>query len=240
MGMGQGVPEGFSDDIEFNPGGLAVVWAEENTRDSIFAAMRRREVYATSGTRPVVRFFGGWEYPGNLCERADFVKAAYAGGVAMGQDLPERSGATFSAPRFAVWALQDPGTESTPGTPLQRIQIVKGWFEDGEVHERVIEVAGGENDASVEPSTCTARGAGARQLCSVWTDPGFDSEVPAFYYARVLENPTCRWHQYQCLESGVDCSTPEAVPEGFAECCSEAVPKTVQDRAWTSPIWYTP
>ncbi len=240
MGMGEGVPEGFSDDIEFNPGGLAVVWAEENSRDSIFSAMRRREVYATSGTRPVVRFFGGWEYPGNLCERSDFVEAAYAGGVAMGQDLPARSGATFRAPRFAVSALQDPGTKSVPGTPLQRIQIVKGWLEDGEVRERVIEVAGGDNDASVEPSNCQARGAGDRQLCSVWTDPDFDPEMPAFYYARVLENPTCRWHQYQCLESGIDCSVPESVPEGFAACCSDEIPKTVQDRAWTSPIWYTP
>jgi len=240
MGAGEGLTAGFPDDIEFNPGGLAVAWAEENTRDAIFSAMQRREVYGTSGTRPVVRFFGGWEYPGNLCDRDDFVAAGYAGGVPMGGTLPRAPGGVFVAPRFAVSALRDPGTAEDPGTPLQRIQIVKGWTEGGATHERVIDVVGGENGASVDLDSCQARGAGADQLCSVWYDADFDPTESAFYYARVLENPTCRWSQYVCLDAKVNCSEPESVPEALAACCDEAVPKTLQERAWTSPIWYTP
>jgi hypothetical protein len=239
MGAGEGVPQGFPDDLEFNPGGLAVLWAEENSRDALFAAMQRREAYGTSGTRPVVRFFGGWDYPDDLCASPDFAAQGYAGGVAMGGDLPPAP-AQGAAPRFALWAIQDPGSEGAPGTPLQRIQIVKGWTEQGEPRERVIDVAGSASDAGVDLATCERRGAGATGLCSVWTDPDFDPAAPAFYYARVLENPSCRWSQYVCIAAGVDCDDSNSVPEGLRGCCSDDHQPIIQERAWTSPIWYTP
>ncbi len=239
MGAAEGVPEGFPDDFEYNPGGLAVVWAEENTRDAIFAAMQRREAYGTSGTRPVVRFFGGWDPPSDLCARPDLAAAGYASGVPMGSEL--RPGArSGSAPTFTVSALQDPGTSGSPGTPLQRIQIVKGWLEAGEPRERVLDVAGGPNAAGVDLATCRRHGQGATRLCAQWTDPDFDPDSPAFYYARVLENPTCRWSQYVCNAAGVDCGDPDSVPEALAGCCREDHRPVIQERAWTSPIWYAP
>jgi len=247
-GGGAESPTDFADNIEFNPGGLAVVWAEENTRDSIFDALLRRETYGTSGTRPIVRFFGGWDYPETLCESPELVATSYANGVPMGSDLPkaptgdsadpaDSPGSTNSAPRFVVSALKDSGLS---GLPLQRVQIIKGWIEDGEHREQVHEVAGGDNGASVDLATCEPRGAGADSLCTVWSDPDFDAAAPAFYYARVIENPSCRWSQYTCNAAGVDCSTPESVPEGLAACCSESHKPAIQERAWTSPIWYRP
>jgi hypothetical protein len=237
-GEGAATVEEFADNIEFGPGGLAVVWAEENTRDSIFAAMLRRETYGTSGTRPIVRFFGGWDYAEDLCESPDMIAQGYAGGVPMGSDLPLRSEAG-GAPRFLVSATQDPGSPSVRGLPLQRIQIIKGWLENGEHREEVFEVAGGDNRASVDLATCEPRGSGARSLCSVWSDPSFDPKASAWYYARVLENPSCRWSQYTCNAAGVDCSDPDSVPEGLAACCSETHRASIQERAWTSPIWFT-
>ena len=235
---GAELPSGLPDNIEFGPGGLAVVWAEENSRDALFEGLLRRETYGTSGPRMVVRMFGGWAYDAALCGRKDFVTAGYAGGVPMGGELspPTEEG---SAPRFAVWALQDPGTETAPGAPLQRIQVVKGWLDAaGSVHEEVFDVAGGPNDASVDLATCRPQGAGARDLCEVWQDPGFDPAEPSFYYARVLLNPTCRWSQHLCLEAGVDCADPATIREGFEDCCSDTHRPVIQERAWTSPIWY--
>jgi hypothetical protein len=236
--VGDEVPAGLADALEFGPGGLAVLWAEENTRDALFAAMQRREAYGTSGPRPVVRFFGGWSYPADLCERSDFVARGYGEGVPMGGALaPAPAGA---APRFAVQALQDPGSATEPGVPLQRIQIVKGWLEDGVTHERVIDVAGGPNDASVDLASCAPKGAGFARLCSVWSDPDFDPEEPAFYYARVLENPSCRWSQHVCAAARVDCARPDTIGAGLEGCCDPLHRPTVQERAWTSPIWYAP
>jgi hypothetical protein len=241
LGAGEGVPQGFPDNIQFNPGGLAVLWAEENTRDSLFAAMQRREAYGTSGTRPVVRYFGGWDLPEDLCAEPDFAAQGYASGVPMGGDLPPRpAGRAAAPPRFALWAVQDPGSAGAPGTPLQRIQIVKGWVEGGEPRERVIDVAGGDNRADVDLATCEPRGPGSSSLCAVWTDPDFDPDAPAFYYGRVLENPSCRWSQYVCIAAGVDCGDRSSVPEGLKACCSEEHQPVIQERAWTSPIWYTP
>jgi hypothetical protein len=237
--LSSAIPPGLPDAVEFNPGGLAVVWAEENTRDSVFAALSRRETYGTSGTRPVVRFFGGWDYPRDLCTSPGLVSEGYAGGVPMGGELPSRPEGA-GPPSFVVSALQDPGAANHPGTALQRIQVVKGWTDGDATREKVYDVAGGENGASVDLATCTARGAGAESLCSVWTDPDFDADERAFYYVRVLENPTCRWHQHLCAAAKVECDNPSSIGPGLAPCCDENIPRTVQERAWTSPIWYGP
>ena len=236
--IGDELPEGLIDLANFNPGGLAVLWAEQNARDSLFDAMLRREAYGTSGPRLLLRFFGGWDYPADLCGRPDFAARGYAGGVPMGADLPERS---TDAPVFAVWALRDPGTPNRPGTPLQRVQIIKAWVVNGEAREAVIEVAGDPgNGAGVDEATCTPRGDGFDQLCSVWRDHDFDPAAPALYYARAVENPTCRWSAWACLERDVDCSDPGVVGRGLEPCCDPALPRTVQERAWSSPIWYQP
>ncbi len=221
----------------FNPGGLAVVWAEENSRDALFDAMRRREVYGTSGPRIIVRFFGGFELPGDLCAGDTLAAVGYERGVPMGGDLPPAE--PGGVPRFALRALRDPGTAEAPGGLLQRAQIVKAWLEDGEPRLRVFDVAGDpESRADVDPATCTPRGAGFDSLCRVWQDPDFDASQRALYYARVLENPSCRWSARACLARGVDCSG--RVPPELAICCDDAVPSTIRERAWTSPIWYAP
>jgi len=234
-----------------NPGGLAVVWAEENTREQVFDALRRRETYATSGTRPVVRFFGGWKLPKKLCGRRSMVKKAYRRGVPMGGDLPDRRRGKRRRPRFLVWAAKDPGTPERPGTNLQRIQIVKAWVDaGGQAHERVVDVAGdATNGANVDPGTCAPDSSGAAELCAVWVDRDFDPAQRAFYYARVLENPSCRWSTWVCRRAGVDPFASDCEAQAgdgpFAACCRDetndpSVTPTVQERAWTSPIWYAP
>lgn len=230
---------GLTDDLEFNPGGLAVVWAEENSRDAIFDAMQRRETYGTSGPRMTVRFFGGWDIDRELCVSPDFVEQAYQRGVPMGAELGPVPEGRY--PRFLVSALMDPGTVDTPGTPLQRIQIIKGWVDDkGEKRQRVYEVAGNPgNSASVDPLSCKQSGDGYKHLCRVWTDPDFEAEDNAYYYARVVENPSCRWSQQICVANGVNCANPGTVPEGLEICCSDEHRPVIQERAWTSPIWYT-
>jgi hypothetical protein len=277
LGSSDSDPEGLLAAVENGPGGLAVVWAEENSRDSVFSALRRRETYATSGTRPVVRFFAGWDLPTDLCNRPDFVKTGYAQGVPMGGDL-KPGGSTSRSPRFAVMALKDPGTgpDGSPGAPervcvqqrigtkLQRIQIVKGWIDAaGAQHEKVWDVAGeADGGAGVDPRTCAPTGPGHNSLCSVFEDPQWDPKQSAFYYARVLENPTCRWSTYTCKRAGLDPFQPDACKARLAKypqdqqstfdiCCkmvpgpnadpSKAeIPRIEQERAWTSPVWYRP
>lgn len=239
MGAADGVPKGLPDELEYGPGGLAVLYAEENTRDSLFAAMQRREAYATSGTRPVLRFFGGWDIDAQACEADNMVATAYASGVPMGSDLPgkpEQAG----APSFIVSALADGGTQEYPGNDLQRAQIIKGWYVDGELKEQVLDVAGGPNGATVDINTCEQSGAGHKQLCAVWTDSDFNPQAQAFYYTRILENPSCRWSQQICAAAKVQCDNPDSIPEGMEGCCSDSHQKTIQERAWSSPIWYTP
>jgi hypothetical protein len=246
-----------------NPGGLAVVWAEENSRDSIFEGMRRRETYATSGTRPIVRFFGGWELAPDLCGSPDLVEQGYAHGVPMGGDLRARPAASDAPPAFLVTAMKDPGSSRSQGTDLQRIQIIKGWVDaGGSTHEKVFDVAGdAENGAGVNPDTCEPIGPGFTDLCTVWKDPDFDASELAFYYVRVLENPTCRWTTLQCQAVGVNpfsekCSEQAAtasaavrerggVGEVYGACCTDPASEpfytpVIQERAWTSPIWFTP
>jgi hypothetical protein len=239
---GEEVPTGLPDAIDFNPGGLAVLWAEENSREALFAAMRRREAYGTSGPRITVRFFGGWSFASDLCESPEFAATGYALGTPMGGDLPRRSRAAGErSPVFAISALRDPGTARDPGAPLQRIQIVKGWLAGGEVRERVYDVAGTpKGGARVDLDTCVPRGSGHDGLCAVWEDPDFDPASRAFYYARVLENPTCRWSQKLCNARGVRCDDPSTVADGLEACCSPEHARVIQERAWTSPIWYRP
>lgn len=226
---------GLPDAATLNPGGLAAVWAEENARDSIFSAMQRRETYATSGTRPELRFFGGWSYSDDACD-GDIAATGYAQGVPMGAELAARPDGA-EAPRFVVAAARDAHPN---GGDLERIEIVKGWVEDGEQKERVLTVAGGANAASVDLATCERKGRGAATLCSVWQDPDFDASEPAFYYARLRENPSCRWTHWACLDAGVSCEDPARIPEGFEACCSGEIEPTIQERAWSSPIWYRP
>jgi len=213
-----------------NPGGVAGVWAEENSRDALFDALKRRETFATSGPRMTARFFGGWDLPADLCGTPDLVARSYAAGVPMGGDLPARP-AGAGAPTFVVSALRDPGIPAHPGGLLQRVQIVKGWVEgDDRFHQIVHDVAGGANEAGVDPATCAPTGPGHESLCAVFTDPDFDPAQNAVYYARVLENPSCRWTARQCLEFPAD-----ARP---AACSDPTIPTAIQERLWTSPIWY--
>jgi hypothetical protein len=244
-----------------NPGGHAVVWAEENSRDSIFSAIRRKESYATSGTRPIVRFFAGPDISEDLCEAGDMVERAYRQGVPMGGELA--ASGDGRPLKLLLSALKDAGTATSEGTDLQRIQVIKGWVDaDGRAHERVYDVAGDANNgAGVDPDSCERVGRGFAELCTVWQDPDFDPRQSAFYYARVLENPSCRWSTLQCQAAGVnpfadDCparaehATRLAQADGaegdvYGKCCID--PETepfyspvIQERAWTSPIWYRP
>jgi len=215
-----------------NPAGLTGLWAEENTRASLFDAMARKETFGTSGVRIKLRFFGGWQYAPELVNGNEWVKTAYAQGVPMGADLPAASG---KAPSFAVWAVKDP----TSGN-LDRVQIVKGWSKSGQSFEKVYDVVwAGDRKRDPQTGKVPAIGStvdipnatftntiGAVELKTVWTDPDFDPSLDAFYYARVLEIPTPRWTTIQAKELGI------APPE--------VVPATVQERAWSSPIWFAP
>ncbi len=213
--------------------GYAAVWAAENTREAIFDAMRRRETYATTGPRMTVRFFGGWSFDDQDAVKPDLAKTGYENGVPMGGVLPENPDG--AAPRFLVSALKDPD-----GANLDRIQIIKGWRDaEGELHEKVFNVAlsdgrvvGPDGKVPLVGSTVDVEGAtydnsiGAAQLTTVWQDPGFDPNERAFYYVRVLEIPTPRWTTYDAAIYDID--------------LPEEVPRTTQERAYTSAIWYTP
>jgi len=213
--------------------GLAAVWATENTRESIFDAMERKEVYATTGSRLAVRFFGGWDFTAQDINNRQPAFAGYGRGVPMGGDLPARP-AGAGAPTFMVYSLRD-----AQGANLDRIQIIKGWLENGETMEQVYDVAwwgdrqpGADgrlppvgNTVDVENANWT-NDIGAAELAAVWTDPDFDASQKAFYYARVIEIPTPRWSTYDAFRFGIP------IPDG--------APTSTQERAYTSPIWYAP
>ena len=209
-----------------NPGGLMGVWAEENSRDALFDAMRRREVFATSGPRIRPRLFAGWNLPEDIC--GDGLAArGYADGVPMGAEL--RGSGQSASPLFAAAAVADPDSHA-----LQRLQVVKVWPGEGRAfHQRVYDIAGSEaGQARVDTASCAVEGPGHSQLCATWRDPDFDPGQRAAYYLRVLENPSCRWSWQQCL------AIPEA--ERPAACADPDIPQTIQERAWGSPIWYQP
>lgn len=213
--------------LKGNAGGLAGIWAVENSRDALFDAMKRKETFGTSGPRIKPRFFGGWSYEAGICEAPDLVGRGYAGGVPMGGDLlvpPE--GAT--APGFLITAERDKAS-----VPLQKLQIIKGWIsQEGKARYKVYDVAGDPNNgASVDMTTGEAVGGGYESLCAVFVDSDFEEDQPAYYYARVVENPTARWSFAQCA------SLPD---EQRPAACDNDAPKVIQEMAWTSPIWYEP
>jgi Protein of unknown function (DUF3604) len=220
-------------DWEVSASGYAAVWAEENTRESIWDAMQRKETYATTGPRMIVRFFGGWDFVDQDANDRLPARIGYTKGVPMGGDL--RAAPDGKAPTFLVAALKDP-----IGANLDRYQIVKGWLDkDGSLHEKVYDVAwSGDrepgSDGKLPPvgSTVDVENAtwtntiGAPELINVWKDPEFDPALPTFYYGRVIEIPTPRWTAYDATRFGVKPLPGTAM--------------TVTERAYTSPIWYTP
>ena len=223
---------GLNADWELGASGLAAVWAPQNTREDLFASMKRREVYATTGSRIVLRFFGGWNYAPDSVHSPYFETIGYRDGVPMGGELtPESDG----APTFMVQAMKDPDAAN-----LDQVQIIKGWIdEQGETHEQIFYVALSDN-RSVDPETglpepvgstvdlenvTFTNTIGAVQLSAQWTDPDFNAAQAAFYYARAIEIPRPRWSEHDRKAFGLD----------FID-----APKTVQDRAYSSPIWYRP
>jgi len=222
---------GWAEARDLNPGSLAAVWAETNTRASIFDAMRRKETFVTSGPRIKVRFFGGVDLPGDLSDPTTMVEQGYELGVPMGGDLDASEG----PPTFTVHAIKDPD-----GANLDRVQIIKGWVDaDDGLHEKIVDVVwsgdrmpgadgklppvGNTVDLTTAKYTNTI---GVPQLMGSWTDDDFDPAQHAFYYVRVLEIPTPRWSTYDAVRNGLP--------------LLEDVPATIQERAWTSPIWYAP
>ena len=216
-----------------NPGGLIGVWSEQNTRESLFDNMRNKEVFGTSGPRIKPRFFAGWSYEQSLCNDPELIAKSYANGVSMGGDLSAPP-SDNAGPSFVVAAVADLGSSSAPGLSLQRIQVIKGWYDEaGDHHQQIYDVAGDANNgADVDLSSCESRGSGHEQLCTVWQDPDFNAEQSAVYYMRAVENPSCRYSARQCLALPV-ADRPE-------DCDNPDVPKVIQERAWSSPIWYTP
>jgi len=217
-----------------NASGLAAVWAPENTRDAIFAAFKRREVYGTTGSRIKLRFFGGWEYADEDVRRPDYARIGYAKGVPMGGEL--LAAPKGRAPRFMVVAARDPDEAN-----LDRVQVIKGWLDaQGETHEKIYDVALSDG-RKVDPVTGKAPPVGSTvdvgkagytnsigdpELATVWTDPDFDPAQRAFYYVRVLEIPKPRWTAYDAQFFNLELPAK--------------IPMTTQDRAYSSPIWYQP
>ncbi len=213
--------------------GLAGIWAEENTREALFDAMKRKETFGTSGPRMRVRFFAGYDLPETLVGSQDMLERAYAGGVPMGGELGADDG---KAPTFLVWAMRD-----ADSAPLQRVQIIKGFIgADGKAAEKVFDVACSDgaspdptthrcpdNGARVDLSNCSySNDVGATELEAAWSDPEFDPGRRSFYYVRALENPTCRWSTWDALRA-------EVAPH-------PDLATTIQERVWSSPIWYQP
>ena len=240
LGMGDDAPEKrttWSGEVAGNtsngPGGLIGVWATQNTRDDIFTAMQQKEVFGTSGPRILPRLFVSSDYPANLCRDPELLSKAYQGGVPMGGDVPAL--ANGQSPVFLAMATADAGTAAFPGTPLQRLQIIKGWSDaEGNTHQRVFDIAGDANNgASVDVNTCQQSGEGFAQLCAVSQDPEFNAQQSAVYYLRAVENPSCRYNAWQCLAMDQS-QRPEACSGN-----NKAVKLSQQERAWTSPVWYS-
>jgi hypothetical protein len=214
--------------------GYAAVWAKENTREAIFEAMARKETYGTTGPRMLVRFFGGWDFVAADAKTRQPAEAGYAKGVPMGGDLSKAP--TGKSPSFLIAALKDP-----IGANLDRVQVVKGWVDsDGNLQERIYDVAVSDDRKIGKDGRCKtpvgntvdvknavwSNTIGATEMVTVWMDPNFDADLSAFYYVRVIEIPTPRWTAYDAKYYGIE--------------VGEEVTMINQERAYTSPIWYTP
>jgi hypothetical protein len=219
---------------EMSAAGLTGVWADENTREGIFEAMKRKEVYATTGTRISLRMFGGFSFVAADAKATDLAAVGYRKGVPMGGDLAVAP--KGKAPSFLILAVKDP-----VGANLDRVQVVKGWLDDKkQPQQKVYDVAWSGNRKmgadgklpavgnTVDVSTAMYKNTiGAAQLATVWTDPDFKADQEAFYYVRALEIPTPRHSLYDAVALGIDVSVTKE-------------PATIQERAYSSPIWYSP
>lgn len=225
-----GFPEPNNQQLrEFSSGGLAGIWAEENTREAIYNAMLNKETFGTSGTRMKIRFFGSFDYDNNILKNKDWIYEAYSKGVPMGSDLVKIENNT--APTFIVQAIKE-----ADGANLDRIQIIKGWVDaNGESQEKIYDVAlsddrtDGTSPVGNTVNLKTAKYSntiGAVQFFITWTDPSFEANQNAFYYVRVIEIPTPRWSTYDAVVLGIS--------------IREDLPATIQERGWSSPIWYSP
>jgi len=223
--------DGWAEAYDINPGAVTGVWAETNTRGAIWDAMKNKETFATSGPRIKVRMFGGFDFKNNYNSYKEMVEDGMAKGVPMGGDLSNAQ--EGKSPQFLLWAIKDPN-----GPKLDRIQIIKGWSKNGEMKEKIYNVAVSDNrelkaDGSVAPVNAPinlktgafATNKGSAELMTVWKDPDFDASENAFYYARVIQLPTARWTLWDEIRSNV--TYPETVQ------------KSIQERAWASPIWYS-
>ena len=221
----------FSDRlIGFSASGLTGVWAKENTREEIYDAFRRKETFATSGPRIKIRFFSGYEFEDSDLKDLNLLETAYSNNLSMGSTINIEEG---KEPRFFVWAISDP-----LGAPLQRVQIIKGWLEDGLHKEKVFDVACSDglsvdpltnrcpdNKAKVNLTDCAiSNDKGDSEIKAFWKDPDFLADQEAFYYSRVLENPVCRWSTWDAIRAG--------------ESPRSDISATIQERAWSSPIWF--
>ncbi len=224
------VVDGWAQVYDTNPGAITGVWAESNTRGAIWDALYSRETFATSGPRMKVRFFAGYDYDKQYSSYEDMVADGYDRGVPMGADLTPRAEKT---PRFLIWAIKDPMNAN-----LDRIQVIKGWYDNGELKETIYNVAASDKrlqqNGQVTPTEAKVNletgqydtTKGSSQFMVTWTDPDFNSDHRAFYYVRVLQIPTARWNLWDEIRK--DVKFPDQVA------------KTVQERCWSSPIWYAP
>ena len=220
---------GAGSPVRYNPGGLAGVYAQQNSRAALFDSMKNRETFGTSGPRIEPRLFAGWNMSELDCSDPKLIEKAYQKGVAMGSIIKGAKEST--GPTFMVSASRD---VREGANFLQRIQIIKSWVDsNGKTNQAIYNVAGDpQNGASVDPETCAVSGPGFDQLCATWHDPDFDANTAAVYYSRVLENPSCRWSQWDCIRLAAE-DRPQS-------CTDPDVPWKIQERAWTSPIWFYP
>ncbi|WP_146166011.1 DUF3604 domain-containing protein [Stenotrophobium rhamnosiphilum] len=249
----------------FNPGGLAGAWAPENTREAIWSAMKRGETFATSGPRIRIRTLAMWtKPPADICDQLSAghnpVDAGEIAGAVMGGNLPDNP--TPAAPYIVVWAQQDPGG-ATPGLPLQKLDLIKGWSDaSGQPHVKVFDAIAKTSSKVSMPSSadCSVKPAGhPERLCTVWRDPKFNPREQAYYYARAFEIPSCRWSTRLCTKNNVDCSKldpangifpADSGMQGFEGCCGITGTvgsfsgrnrfSTITERAWASPVWFVP